>query len=138
MLQSPETQEGAEAYWYARVLGIYHANVWLENSQIHSASDIRKMDFLWVRWFGAEPDYHSSFHHCRLPKIGFVESTDEFAFGFVDPANVIRGAHLIPAFSIGKGTDLLPRPDSAARSPGDTEDWLNFYVNMYVTSELLL
>jgi hypothetical protein len=31
MLKSTETEEGAkEAYWYARVIGIYHANVWAE------------------------------------------------------------------------------------------------------------
>jgi hypothetical protein len=30
MLRSPETDEGAEPYWYARVIGIYHTNVWAE------------------------------------------------------------------------------------------------------------
>jgi len=132
MLRSPATEEGAEPYWYARVLGVYHANVWVENSAIRGGRNVRPMDFLWVRWFGEEPGYRSGFCQAHLPKIGFVESTDDFAFSFVDPANVVRGCHLIPTFSAGRSTDLLPHHHSAARCahPEDVDDWLNFYVNM--------
>ena len=68
----------------------------------------------------------------RLPSIGFVDSTDEFAFSFVDPANVVRGCHLIPAFDTGRSADLLPWKRSIARrlNPEDVDDWLYFYVNM--------
>lgn len=132
MLRSPNTEEDAEPYWYARVLGVYHANVWIENSAIHGGRNARRMDFLWVRWFGEEPDYRSGLRQAHLPKIGFVESTDEFAFSFIDPANVVRGCHLIPAFSAGRSTALLPHSRSIARcaNPEDVDDWLNFYVNM--------
>jgi len=102
MLRSPVNEEGAEPYWYARVLGVYHANVWAENSVIPGARNVRRMDFLWVRWFGEEPGYRSGFRRARLPKIGFVESSDEFAFSFVNPADVVRGCHLIPAFNAGR------------------------------------
>ncbi len=132
MLRSPETDEGAEPYWYARVIGIYHANVWAERMDIPGAGSVRRMEFLWVRWFGKEPQYISGSRGARLPKVGFVESTDEFAFSFVDPANVVRGCHLIPAFHEGRTVDLLPVPRSASRcfNPGEDDDWLNFYVNM--------
>jgi hypothetical protein len=132
MLRSPVNEEGAEPYWYARVLGVYHANIWAENSMIPGARSVKRMDFLWVRWFGEEIGYRSGFHRARLPKIGFVESTDEFAFSFVDPANAVRGCHLIPAFDAGRSADLLPWPRSIARclNPEDVDDWLNFYVNM--------
>ena len=132
MLRSPINEEGAEPYWYARVLGVYHANIWAENSVIPGARNVKRMDFLWVRWFGEEPDHRSGFCRARLPKVGFVESTDEFAFSFVDPANVVRGCHLIPAFDAGRSADLLPCPRSIARTlnPEDIDDWLNFYVNM--------
>ena len=133
MLRSPITEAGTEAYWYARVIGIYHANVWAENPAIPGGKIARRMDFLWVRWFGDEPDYRPGFRKARLPKIGFVESTDDFAFSFVDPANVIRGCHLIPAFNAGRSTALLPHSRSIARrrlNPEDVDDWLNFYVNM--------
>jgi hypothetical protein len=132
MLRSPVNEEGAEPYWYARVLGDYHANTWAENSLIPGARNVRCMDFLWVRWFGEEPDYCLGFRRARLPKIGFVESTDEFSFSFVNPSNVVRRCHLIPAFDAGQSANLLPWPRSVARClhPEDTDDWLNFYVNM--------
>ena len=118
MLRSPESEfeEGADTYWYARVIGIYHANVWVDSEQtdIPDARRVKRMDFLWVRWFGKEPEYISSSRRARLPKIGFVESTDEFAFSFVDPANVVRGCHLIPAFHEGRTVDLLPVPQSVS------------------------
>ncbi|KJA17187.1 hypothetical protein HYPSUDRAFT_146877 [Hypholoma sublateritium FD-334 SS-4] len=130
MLRSPEGN--VEPFWYARVIGIYHANIWAENPAIPGGRKTRHMDFLWVRWFGDEPDYRSGFRRARLPKIGFVESTDDFAFSFVDPAMVIRGCHLIPAFNLGRSTQLLPQSSSIARrlNPADVDDWLNFYVNM--------
>ena len=133
MLKSPvATRAGAEPYWYARVIGIYHANVWAENPAIRGGRKTRRMDFLWVRWFGDEPDYRSGIRKARLPKIGFVESTDDFAFSFIDPAKVIRGCHLIPAFNAGRSNVLFPRSCSIARrlNPEDVDDWLNFYVNM--------
>ena len=89
------------------------------------------LDFLWVCWFGEVPGYRSGFRQTRLPAIGFVESTDDFAFSFVDPANVVC---LIPAFDAGRSADLLPWPGSIARrfNPEDTDDsdWSYFYVNM--------
>ena len=68
----------------------------------------------------------------RLPKIGFVEATDEDAFGFLDPDLVIRGSHLIPTFHSGR-TCTLMRYDgpTTARPAGEKDDWVNFYVDMY-------
>ena len=131
MLQSP-VAESAEPYWYARVIGLYHANVWTEHPAIRNGRNVRCMYFLWVHWFGDEPGYCSGFRRARLPKISFVESTDDFAFSFVDPANVIRGCHLIPAFNAGWSIDLFPHSHSIARCLNlkDVDDWLNFYVNM--------
>jgi hypothetical protein len=91
------------------------------------------MDFLWVRWFGVEHGrYRYGIRHARLPKIGFVESTDPYAFAFLDPEQVIRGVHIIPAYSEGRTSGLLPAAKSVARSlhPEDEDDWVNFYVNM--------
>ena len=128
MLQSPTTEEGAEFHWYAQVLGVYHVNVWAENSAIHGGRNVRCMDFLWVHWFGEEPGYHSGFCQAHLPKISFVECTDDFAFSFVDPANVVNGCHLIQAFSAGQSPNLLPHSHSAAQcaNPEDVDNWLNY------------
>ena len=132
MLCSPINEEGAEPYWYARVLGIYHANIWAENLVVPGARNVRHMDFLWVRWFGEVPDYCLGFCLAHLPATGFVDLTDKFAFSFVDSANVVHGCHLIPAFNAGQNADLLPWPCSIAQclNPEDIDDWSYFYVNM--------
>ena len=132
MVKSPETGRQAQPYWYARVIGIFHGLVSSSHPGVKERS-LRRMDFLWVRWFGMEPgNYHYGFRHARLPKIGFVESTDDYAFTFLDPSQVIRGAHMIPAFKEGRTSALLPALKSVARvlSPEDNDDWVNFYVNM--------
>jgi hypothetical protein len=132
MVQSPETGPHAQPYWYARVIGIFHALVSSSHPGVKNKSWSR-MEFLWVRWFGVEPGrYRHGFHLAHLPKIGFVESSDEFAFSFLDPGQVIRGAHIMPAFSEGRTSTLLPATKSVAQvlSPDEMDDWVNFYVNM--------
>lgn len=127
MVHSAEDEPGSHPFWYAHVLGVFHAEVW------DGASSARpcRMEFLWVRWFGMEPKYRYGSHIAKLPKIGFVSETDSFAFGFLDPAKVIRASHLIPAFADGRTDSLLATKEpSAARSPGETDDWMNYYVNM--------
>lgn len=131
MVCSPETGDGAQPFWYARVIGVFHAMVSSTHPGIKDQST-QHMEFLWVRWFGVEPGYQSGFRHARLPKLGFVESSDDFAFSFLDPAHVIRGCHLIPAFAAGRTFDLLPIKNSAARilNNDETDDWVNYYVGM--------
>ena len=48
------------------------------------------------------------------------------AFGFIDPAEVIRGVHLIPAFAHGK-TDRLFGPSIACPLKDEDQDWQYFY-----------
>ena len=64
VLCSPVNEEGAEPYWYARVLGIYHSNIWAENLVVPGARNVRHMDFLWVHWFGEVPDRQICFQFC--------------------------------------------------------------------------
>jgi len=132
MVKSPETGPQAQPYWYARVIGIFHGVVSSSHPELREQLPCH-MDFLWVRWFGMEPGrYRYGFRCARLPKIGFVESTDGYAFTFLDPSQVIRGAHMIPAFKDGRTSALLPALKTVARvlSPEDEDDWVNFYVNM--------
>ena len=79
-----------------------------------------------------EPSYLHGFCQACLPKIGFVESSDKYAFTFLDPAQVIRGVHVIPAFSAGHMSALLPVTNTVAciLNPEEEDDWVNFYVNM--------
>ena len=129
MVWSPETGD-AHPYRYAQVLGIYHTLV----STTHPAASkhsAQPMQFLWVRWLGAEPGYHSGSQVARLPKVGFVEITNEDVFGFLDPDLVIRGSHLIPALHCGRTADLMPYDGPTVACLADEkDDWVNFYVNM--------
>ncbi len=134
MVKSPETGPAAQPYWYARVIGIFHAYVSSTHPDVVGKM-LHPMDFLWVRWFGMEPGpYRHGFQHTHLPKIGFVQSLDYYTFTFLDPAQVIRGVHLIPAFSEERTSSLLPVTKSLARilKPDEQDDWVNFYVNMQV------
>jgi hypothetical protein len=131
MVISPETGPGAHPYWYARVLGVFHARV-LHTGPSATNRSVQNMEFLWVRWFGIDPDHRYGHKVARLPKIGFVPESDPLAFGFLDPSLVLRGCHLIPAFSDGRTSDLLTAPLTIARPPDELNDWAAFYVNMYV------
>ena len=92
------------------------------------------MTFLLVRWLGAEPGYTFGFRTARLPKVGFVKynpNFDDFAFGFLDPAQILRGCHLIPDFQSEQTLDLLPFYQTDARRQEPLhKDWTSFYVNM--------
>lgn len=129
MVHTGETGSHAHRFWYARVIGVFHAQVVHSGAAAQNRS-VQRIEFLWVRWFGIDTDHRYGLKVARLPKIGFVPDTDAFAFGFLDPSLVIQGAHLIPAFCEGKTTTLLTVPRTLGRSYGETEDWLRFYVNM--------
>ncbi|KAG9110206.1 hypothetical protein FRC07_008220, partial [Ceratobasidium sp. 392] len=100
---------GAHWFWYARVIGIYHANV------SYSGSRSRRMDFLWVRWLCRMTDVEGGWDQCQLDQVGyFSDSEESHAFDFVDPADVIRAVHLIPRFAGGQTVSYLESTDSQA------------------------
>ncbi|KAF9464233.1 hypothetical protein BDZ94DRAFT_1216685 [Collybia nuda] len=137
MLHSQETEKGAHPFWYARVLGVFHAEV-LHTGENARNRSIQHMEFLWVRWFGIEPDYQSGFKVAKLPKIGFVTETDG-AFGFLDPSLVLRGCHLVPAFAAGRTNQLLKTVlPTAARLPEEIDDWANYYVIIWVDRDMFM
>ncbi|KAJ3874470.1 hypothetical protein F5051DRAFT_443301 [Lentinula edodes] len=139
MLKSPDTNPDAHPYWYAQVLGIFHADIIHCDSKLGLVKSRKQMEFLWVRWLGTEPDYRPGQKIAKLPKVGFVPKDDEFAFGFLNPSQVIRACHLIPAFVHGKSNDLLAtRLPTAARKVGESEDWLNYYVMIFVDRDMFM
>lgn len=121
MLPSFEDDSRSHPYWYARVMGVYHAKVFY-----HQAAKDARVDFLYVRWFGRDMEWASGPSTLRLDRIGFVPSEDRDAFGFLDPKLVLRTCHLIPAFALGRSLRLLEQ--SSARDFQDG-DWTNYYVN---------
>jgi hypothetical protein len=141
MLLSGEDHDDSDPhpYWYAWVLGIYHAEVCHDHPNAVS-SDVQILEFLWVHWLGQDANYNTgSIGHC-LHRVGFVPddlidlddpTQASGAFGFIDPAEIIWGVHLIPAFAHGK-TDRLLGPSIACPLKNEDQDWQYFYVNMYV------
>jgi hypothetical protein len=130
LVPSPKTGPSNHPFWYARVLGVFHAKVLTLNGPAGNRPP-KHMEFLWVRWYGLIEGHLSGHEHARLPMLSFLPDTDALAFGFLDPAQIIRGCHIIPAFRHGHTADLLKfKGQSAARSPGEHKDWTNYYANM--------
>ena len=132
MVPSPETETGAHPFWYAAILGVFHADI---QHACNEARDFRfrRMEFLWVRWLGVVPGPLFGRKCAELPKIGFVPDSDEFAFGFLDPSLVVRGCHLIPSFMDGKSQDLLTTKGPSLGHVGTNSeegDWANYYVGV--------
>lgn len=109
---------------YARILGVFHADI------IHSVFGLRpkahSMEFLWVRWYRLDKTFTGGLARRRLHRMELVPETDPSAFGFIDPDDVIRGVHLIPAFAHGS----IP---STSSYPSNATLWKFYYVNMYVS-----
>ena len=119
-------------FCYARVLGIYHANIILTGPE-SSDYQSRRLEFLWVRWLELlEIAPAAGFEDCSLDKGRFVPTDLEDAFGFVDPADVLRSCHLVPAFADGQ-----QRVDGIAtsRNSRDSDEWKHYYINRCVSMQ---
>jgi hypothetical protein len=112
------------AFWYAKVLGIYHTTVlWLEGSGTRVP---RRMNFLWVRWM--EVVVHGSWERCQLDRVRYVPTGSyREMYGFVDPACVIRACHLVPAFHFGRARTWAK--GSLGLDDPTEGDWDSYYVN---------
>lgn len=126
MVLSGETTP-THPYWYARTLGIYHMKVWINKGERPVK---HHLEVLWVRWLAPLRSHKWSMKCTCLPKIAFVEASDPDSFGFLDPSQVIRGVHLIPAFAAGRGISSLPLGKSLGRPDGELDDWEAYYVGM--------
>ncbi|KAG1855096.1 hypothetical protein C8R48DRAFT_776498 [Suillus tomentosus] len=134
MVVSGETTPN-HPYWYARVLGIYHIETWLNDG----AQPVKQhLEILWVRWLAPLQNHKSGTRYARLPKVAFVEESDTDAFGFLDPGQVIRGVHLIPAFASGRGVSSLCHGKSLARQEGELDDWEAHYIGIFADRDMFM
>jgi len=118
--EDEEDKNNRHPYWYAKVLGIFHVNIRLSDN-----SETEKMDFLWVHWFGRDPDYRGGLEACRLHRVGLMDPEDPSSYLFLNPSDMLQAIHLIPAFSTGR---LASDPEADE----DNTDWEFYYVSMYV------
>ncbi|EGN93613.1 hypothetical protein SERLA73DRAFT_63876 [Serpula lacrymans var. lacrymans S7.3] len=139
MVLSREKDQYAHPYWYARVLGVFHARV-LHTGPEAANRSVQNVEFLFVRWFGGVPNHRSGFKVARLPKIGFVRQNDRRVapFGFLNPSVVVRACHLIPAFVDGRTSSLLREGPSAGRVHGEVDDWTAYYVNIFSDRDMFM
>jgi hypothetical protein len=122
--------DASHPYWYARILGVFHANISYAGNDAPAFHSPQQMDFVWVRWFGRDPNnYRSGWKAKRLHRLGFIPADEPGAFGFLDPRFIIRGVHLIPGFAYDRTDELLP-PSIARPLHENNEDWKFYYVNM--------
>ncbi|KAJ3556338.1 hypothetical protein NM688_g2089 [Phlebia brevispora] len=134
-------EEKRHPYWYARVYGIFHANVQYIGPDGRWPQP-RRMEFLWVRWFGRDLSAPCGFAARRLPRLGFVDGEDSDWFCFLDPSLVIRGVHLIPAFHFDKfdadDAQVVKSVLEGSRSGDDQSDYRHYYVDMFVDRDMIM
>lgn len=118
----------AHPYKYARIIGIYHAVVSIDRAPS------QRMDFLHVRWFYRDRTFPSGWIAKRLPRLSFISADEEGAFGFLDPAEVVRASHIMPAFAHERTSEFLsiPSPLSQILRNGfeNEKEWKYYYVGM--------
>jgi hypothetical protein len=123
-----DDSDTSHPFWYARVLGIYHVNVvYTGPGMIDYAA--RRLDFLWVRWFRYIGASSVDWRDYSLDSIAFPAMASEHSFGFLDPNDVLRASHVIPAFVHGK---LHRDAISLSKCARDGHDWRRYCVNRCV------
>ena len=112
---------------YAQILGVYHVNVVYIGPGMLDYQP-RKMEFLWIRWYQTVQTIRTGWDARKLDRLQFYPMGDDSAFGFLDPSDVLRGCHIVPAFAAGKhyadgkGLSFLAH---------DSTDWSAYYVNRW-------
>lgn len=128
LVQCKDDDNNTHRFWYARVIGIYHANVVYTGAESRDYRP-RRMEFLLVRWY-ENVDSQAGWNSGRLDSLRFPVITSHHAFGFVDPADILRGCHLIPKLAKGK-VDHLDH-NGISKYAQDFQDWYLYYVNRYI------
>lgn len=124
LADNSDAPAGQHKFLYARVLGVYHANVVYTGPGMRDY-EARRVDFLWVRWYEVVDPMALGWKIRRLDRIRFPRMDEEDALGFVDPKDVLRGCHILPRFAAGKR-----HPDGCgmSRCAKDSQDYKCYYV----------
>ena len=102
--------------------------------------DAQHFNCLWVHWYDLEvrkscngiqknAKLHSKTAEKpsrRLDGLSFLPWDAEDAVGFIDPANVLHGCHIIPAFLTMKS---FPNGGGSLSCARDSEDWNTYYIS---------
>lgn len=129
MVLCNSAEEELERWQYGRVIGIHHVNVVYTGTGMIDYQP-QRLEFLQVRWF-QQPikDRHeekNNWESLQLDCLEFLPIDEQDAFGFLDPADVVRSAHIIPRFSQGD------TPYTETSQLKKKRDWQLYYVNRSV------
>lgn len=122
------TPSNLHHFLYAWVLGAYHANV-INTGPGMLDYEARRFDFLWVQWFEVTNPGSSGWSHSTLDSVHFPPMHGDNSFGFVDPKDVLRACHILPAFAKGK---RQANGVGISRCAKDSKDYKSYYVGRYV------
>lgn len=125
VLTNAHDEQDPHPFNYARILGLYHVNVVYVGPGMVDYQP-RRLDFLWVRWYRRMGMVRAGWDVRKLDRVHFPPMTDDGAFAFIDPADVMRCCHIVPAFSRGKAHVSGKGLSLCAR---DSSDWVAYYVN---------
>ena len=135
MMLSDEMGGSGTPFWYARILKVFHVY-----ASLGTGRESTRLDIVWVRWFTRDKKHNFGLKYCRLERIKFTTEEDGYLpFGFIDPKEIVRAIHLIPAFSLNQTGELLSKSLLARVSKfskGSEMDYAGYYVNMYFNINL--
>ena len=127
VLSAQDPDSSHHEFDYARVIGIFHVNVIYTGPGMVDYRS-RRLDFLWVRWFENLDDVPASkgWETGQLDTLRFLPMSDDDAFGFLDPSQVLRASHLIQSF-VADRRHMDGRGISECAK--NTQDWHQYLVN---------
>ena len=131
LLADPQNDEDIRSnhpFRYARVLQVYHANVLYVGPGLVDYQP-RRLEFLWVRWYECVDPLRTGWSARKLDRVRFLPVTNDDAFGFVDPSDVLRGCFVLPRFS---GGFFYVDGKGLSHSAQDSHDYAQYFVNRCV------
>ncbi|RXW12496.1 hypothetical protein EST38_g13358, partial [Candolleomyces aberdarensis] len=139
MVHNPEHDDNPHAhpFLYARVLGIYHAHVSYAGEFAIGTWDLRpvRLEFLWVRWYKLQDSELEGRTRTPLDRLTFPPVTSPNAASFIDPNTVLRAAHIIPRFCLGR---VHEHGQGQSEMAGDQSDWKEYFVNRFADRDMFM
>ena len=117
MMVAPEGY--GHPYYYARTLTIFHvyAAILPDDNGTNEPNEWHQLFVCFVRWF--EVDFDNLLPKRPIPLRWATKEEDPF--GFVNPDEVLRGSHIVPALAHGRSNEAL-QGYSACRTDQDTDN----------------